>query len=135
MAEAIDIAHFPFFKHHHPEHLYLSEKDTEAIARNGVGKFGPEAKTAVNKVMETFHQPRLMNGHLFLPFVYISDWHLFYFDQRDTNPEYSHWQHGSHLHLMNMVTHPQLDVLELAKKLEDEDRPLLGGGLHIRYKR
>jgi hypothetical protein len=133
MAEAIDIAYFSFFRHHHPQHLHLSNQDTTAIARNGVGPLNPEAKAAFNKVMETFRQRRLFNGHLFLPLLHPNDWHFFYFDQRDASPESSHWQHGSHMHLINMVTHPQLHVLDLVTKIEEDDRPQLGGGMHIRY--
>ena len=135
MTEAIPIRHFRFHKHHHPEHLVPKERDHEALARNGVGPLSKDAKRFVNKIDQMFEQRRLFNGHLFIPAEYPSDWHLFYFDQRDVDRHRNHWELGEHIHLMNMVTHPRLPVLELVKKLESEDRPRLGGGLHIRYQR
>lgn len=135
MTEAIPIRHFRFHKHHHPEHLVPKERDHEALARNGVGPLSKDAKRFVNKIDQMLEQRRLFNGHLFIPAEYPTDWHLFYFDQRDVDRHRNHWELGEHIHLMNMVTHPRLPVLELVKKLESEDRPKLGGGLHIRYQR
>lgn len=135
MTEAIPIRHFRFHKHHHPEHLVPKDRDHEALARNGVGPLSKDAKRFVNKIEQMFEQRRLFNGHLFIPVEYPTDWHLFYFDQRDVDRHRNHWEHGEHIHLMNMVTHPRLSVLDLVRKLDDEDRPKLGGGIHIRYRR
>jgi hypothetical protein len=135
MAEAIPIRHLRFHKHYHPEHLVPKDRDREAMARNGVGPLSKDAKRFVNKIGQMFEQRRLFNGHLFIPVEYPTDWHLFYFDQRDVDRHCNHWEHGEHIHLMNMVTHSRLPVLDLVKKLDSEDRPKLGGGLHIRYQR
>jgi hypothetical protein len=135
MTGAIPIRHFRFHKHYHPEHLVPKDSDHEAMARNGVGPLSQEAKRFVNKIGQMFEERRLFNGHLFIPVEYPTDWHLFYFDQRDVDRHRNHWEHGEHIHLMNMVTHSQLPVLDLVKKLDSEDRPKLGGGLHIRYQR
>ena len=135
MMGAIPIRHFRFHKHHHPEHLVPKDRDREAMARNGVGPLSKDAKRFVNKIEQIFEQRRLLNAHLFIPVEYPTDWHLFYFDQRDVDQDRNHWEHGEHIHLMNMVTHPRLPVLDLVKKLDEEDRPKLGGGLHIRYRR
>ena len=133
--QAIPISHLPIFKHHHPEHLAPSDADLAAFAKNGVGPLSKEARKFTNKIGQVFEQRRLFCGHLFLPILHSSEWHLFYFDQRDTDTHRSHWEHGSHLHLMNMVTHPQLSVLDVATKIDGEKRPKLGGGLHIRFAR
>ncbi len=110
-------------------------KDHKALARNGVGPFSNDAKKFVNKIGQMFEQRRLFNGHLFIPVEHTTHWHLFYFDQRDVDRERNHWQQGEHIHLMSMITHPRLPVLDLVKKLDSDDRPKLGGGLHIRYQR
>ena len=135
MATMIPIRHFRFHKHHHPEHLVPTDSDHEAFARNGVGPLSKDAKGFTNKIGQMFEQRRLFNGHLFIPVEHPTDWHLFYFDQRDVDRRRNHWEHGEHIHLISMVTHPQLPVLDLVKKLEDEVRPKLGGGVHIRYRR
>lgn len=133
--EAIPIGHLPVFKHHHPEHLNPTDEDRAALVANGVGKLSKEARKFTSKIGSMFEQRRLFCGHFFLPFGWPNDWHFFYFDQRDTDHHHNHWEHGSHLHLMNMVTHPRLSPIELAQKLDSEDRPKLGGTIHIRFHR
>jgi hypothetical protein len=133
--EGVPIRHFPFHKHHHPEHLIPKDGDHEALGRNGVGPLSKDAKKFVNKIEQMFEQRRLFNGHLFISVEDLSHWHLLYFDQRDVDSYRNHWEHGEHIHLINMVTHPQLSVLDLVDKLEAEERPRLGGGFHIRYNR
>jgi len=133
--EAVPIGHIPIFKHHHPEHLSPTDTDLRAFGANGVGPFSKDARKFVNKIGQIFEQRRLFCGHLFLPLAHPSEWHLLYFDQRDTDSDRNHWEHGSHLHLMNMVTHPQLPVLDLMEKIDGEVRPKLGGGFHIRFER
>ena len=132
---AIPIRHVPIFKHHHPSHLQPTDEDFEAFAKNGVGPLSREAQKFTNKIGQMFEQRRLFCGHLFLPVLNESEWHLFYFDQRDTDRRRNHWEHGSHLHLMNKVTHPRVSVLDLVSKIDNEERPKLGGGLHIRFAR
>ncbi|WP_221792229.1 hypothetical protein [Aquisediminimonas sediminicola] len=135
MTEAIPIRHFRFHKHHHPEHLALTDSDFEAFTDNGVGPFSKKAQKLANKVDQTFEQRRLLNGHLFTSVKNLDEWHLFYFDQRDTDPHDNHWKHGEHIHLMNWVTHPRLSAPDIVHKIEAEDRPKLNGKLHIRYHR
>ena len=132
-AKAIPIGHIPFFKHHHPEHLNPTDKDFAAITANPPGKLTKDAKKFTNKIGQMFGERRLFNGHLFMPLEWPGHWHFFYFDQRDTDEYNNHWEHGSHLHLINMITHPKLSVEELAKKLDAETRPDIKGSLHIRF--
>lgn len=133
--QAVPIGHIPIFKHHHPEHLNPTDEDRAAFAANGVGKLSKEARKFTNKIDQMFEQRRLFCGHMFLPLEWPGHWHLFYFDQRDTDQRNNHWEHGSHLHLMNMVTHPRLSPEALAQKLDAEVRPKLGGTIHIRFDR
>lgn len=131
----ISIRHLPVFQHHHPAHLNLQEHDRRALVENGVGLFKPAARKAANKVTAMFDQRRLFCGHMFWPPEFGGEWHLLYFDQRDTAEHDNHWEHGSHIHLMNMVTHPRLDPNKLVESLFATERPKLGGSLHVRYKR
>jgi hypothetical protein len=135
MIDAIPILHIRFHKHHYPPQIIPAESEHEALARNGVGQLSREAKKFVNKIDQMFAQRRLFNGHLFIPRIRENDWHLFYFDQRDVDPNNNHWEEGEHIHLMSMLTHPQINVLDLVEKIESETRPKLSGGFHIRYKR
>lgn len=135
MIDAIPIQHFRFHKHHYPEQTIPAVSEHEALVRNGVGPLSREAKKFANKIDQMFAQRRLFNGHMFIPRNHPTDWHLFYFDQRDVDPHNNHWGQGEHIHLMSMLTHPQMNVLDLAEKIESETRPKLSGGFHIRYKR
>lgn len=134
-AELIPFGHIPIFKHHHPEHLELTDKDLKALSGNGVGKFSPPAQKAANKIFAMFRERRLFNGHMFWPKTHPGEWHLFYFDQRDVDGHRNHWQGGVHLHLLNWVTHPRLDPNALLRELEGSARPKLTGSLHISYDR
>lgn len=131
--ERITLCHFPVFRHHHPTHLALNDKDLTALATNGVGEFTPRAKKTVNKISQMFDQRRLLNAHMFWPPHLPGDWHLFYFDQRDTSEANNHWDNGGHIHLMNMLTHPQIDPNELLERILNEERPKLGGSFHVRW--
>lgn len=134
-AEVIAIRHIPVFQHHHPEHLILTNEDLSALGSNGVGPLRPRAQKTVRKLDEMFAQRRMFCGHLFWMPESAGEWHLFYFDQRDVSDRNNHWQHGSHIHLMSMVTHPRLDPNDLLGRLASSKRPKLGGSLHIRYAR
>ena len=134
-AELIPFGHIAIFQHHHPEHLELTEKDLKALSENGVGKFKPPAQKAANKVFAMFSERRLFNGHLFWPKTHPGEWHLFYFDQRDVDVHRNHWRGGSHIHLLNWVTHPRIDPNALLKELRGAARPKLTGSLHVAYDR
>ena len=102
----------------------------EAIKNVKPGEpIGGAAKRFINKIDQTFKQRRLLNGHLF---VAPGMWHLFYFDQRDTSQLDSHWEGGSHIHLMNWLTHPQMAPETVLSQLDCE-KPKLAGRIHIRY--
>jgi hypothetical protein len=132
---AIPFGHIPIFQHHHPEHLVLKDADTKALSENGVGPLGPAAQKTVNKVMAMFNERRLFCGHMIWPMTHPGEWHLFYFDQRDVAERGNHWDQGSHIHLINWVTHPRTDPNQLVRELFETVRPNLRGSLHIRYNR
>ena len=132
-ARAIPIRHIPIFRHHHPEHLQLTDADLKAMASAKVGPLEGRARKAFGKIGQMFDERRLFCCHMFWPPTRPGEWHLIYFDQRDIGAAQNHWQHGTHIHLMNMVTHPQLDPNDLLSSLFSEQRPKLGDSLHIRY--
>jgi hypothetical protein len=131
------LCHLPIFLHHHPEHLALREGDLKALVSNGVGPMSAAGRKTVRKLDQIFLQRRLLSAHLFWqiedPEILPSRWHLFYFDNKSVQTRGNHWKHGSHIHLMNHLTHPALPLKELLDKLDQEERPRLGRGLHIRW--
>jgi hypothetical protein len=122
-------------RHHRdfmPEHLALSPDDLGAFAANGVGLLKPRAKKTANKFAAIFEERRLLSGHIFYTPDH-SEWHLFYFDQRDFAERHNHWEGGSHIHLIN-----HLWPGRTAEGVWEEFRtgnPQMGGALHIRFQR
>jgi hypothetical protein len=131
--ESITLKHIPIFQHHHPEHLALTDENLTALTSNGIGVFNPNAQKAANQIFQMMDERRLFCGHMFWPPHLTGHWHLFYFDQRDRDGHANHWQGGKHIHLMNMLTHPQLDPNSLLAELFRSERPKLSGGVHIRF--
>ncbi|MBX3513670.1 MAG: hypothetical protein KF748_01265 [Xanthobacteraceae bacterium] len=118
-----EISHRQFI----PDHLHISEKDRDEMSKARVGQPLPKA---FRKIMATFEERRLLVGHLF----YHEDpelWHLFYFDQRDTEADRNHWKEGSHLHLINCLTHPRSSAEEVWQDFHDGN-PKMKGALHVR---
>jgi len=87
-----------------PEHLRLTEADRTALVGGKVGEPVPRAaQKSLTKTMQIFEQRRYLVGHLFYTPT-LANWHLFYFDQRDTEQRRAnHWKGGSHLHLTNWL--------------------------------
>jgi len=79
-----------------PDHLKLSDEDL----RNGVGEPQPGALRTMRKISAIFAKRRLLSGHIFFR-PDLSEWHLFYFYQRDFSDRDNHWSGGSHIHLIN----------------------------------
>jgi hypothetical protein len=115
-----------------PEHLELKDNDLGALATNGVGTLKPRAQKTANKISAIFQERRLLSGHIFFN-PDLSEWHLFYFDQRDFAERDNHWQGGSHIHLIN-----HLWPGRTAQGVWNEFRtgnPKMRGALHVRFKR
>jgi hypothetical protein len=87
-----------------PEHLRLTEADRTALVGAKGGEPAPRAaQKSLTKTAQIFEQRRYLVGHLFYTPT-LTNWHLFYFDQRDTEQRRpNHWQGGSHLHLVNCL--------------------------------
>ena len=82
-------------------HLQPSETERSAFKDNGVGKFrSREAKKFVSKMFQLIHERRMLSAHL----LYTPNseyWHLFYFDNRDTEEKNNHWKKGPHIHYVS----------------------------------
>ena len=82
-------------------------------------------------MLQLFEERRLLTGHIFYTSD-LSDWNFFYFDNRDREEVDNHWQHGPHIHFVNVLW-PNLEP----QKLWDAfcaSGELPGGALHVRYK-
>jgi|APThiThiocy_ev2_2_1041544.scaffolds.fasta_scaffold27023_4 hypothetical protein len=86
------------FSDYTPEHVIPTTEQLSALSQHGVGAFTGKAKTAVNKLFQTFKDRRMFAAHL----LYLPPqdyWSLFYFDQRDRAEFGNHWNiGGSHIH-------------------------------------
>lgn len=132
--------HLPVFKHHHPGHLALTDENLRAFGTLQVGEKPNEAaQKTFRKIDQMMRERRLFCGHLFWciedPDQLPTAWHFFHFDDKSTSEHYSHWKHGSHIHLMNHLTHANLPLRGLLDQLDKEERPWLSGGLHVRFNR
>jgi hypothetical protein len=132
MTYSVPIIHARTHRHHHPAHLWPSDDEHAALGQAEPGPVTGEAAKFLRKIGQLTEERRLFNAHYFQPVHHPGDWHLFYWDQRDTHGD--HWQHGSHIHLVNMVTHPKLTLEALSDELA-KPRPRFSGGLHIRFER
>ncbi|MHC3128251.1 hypothetical protein OB03_13645 [Brevundimonas sp. GN22] len=130
----VPLGHLPIHRNLTPSQLSLSSENLEALAQNGVGPLQPAAKKTANKIMATFKERKLFNAHYFWRVDRPQEWHLFYFTQRDISGE--HWDEGSHIHLINWLTHPTLDIVPLLERVISEPKvPSLPSGIHVRYVR
>jgi hypothetical protein len=116
-----------------PEHLSLTQKDLAALASNEVGRFKPAAQKAANKINAMFDDRRLLSGHMFFK-LDLSNWHFFYFDQRDFAPRKNHWKEGPHIHFINRLW-PIRTAQSVWEEFCSSPSPLIRGALHIRFKR
>jgi hypothetical protein len=112
-----------------PEHLRLSEKDHQAITKNGVGPFSPEAAKAVRKMSQTMRERRYLVGHIFYTPDH-ANWHFIYFDQRDISSRRNHFDGGLHIHLINHLW-PQHTAQTIWSHF-NTGNPQMKAALHIR---
>ena len=132
---ACEFKQFPFlhkihYQDHVPKHLYLSDKDSAALAANPVGPLQPDAQKAVVKMSQMFKERRYLVGHIF----YVPDlskWHFFQFDQRDLEDEQNHWKEGAHIHFLNWLW-PNYDAKTLWANFTS-GRAKMNDSLHVRY--
>lgn len=113
-----------------PEHLPPTKEELNALGTNGVGRLEGKARKAVSKVNQIFTDRRMFAAHLFYTPSF-KFWHLFYFDQRDTESYRNHWKHGPHIHYSNdlIVKMPLQEIWnQVCLK-----RPKLPKSIHIKY--
>jgi hypothetical protein len=125
--------HRAHHRNYTPEHLTLTEKDLSALAANGVGRFKPAAQKPANKVFAMFDDRRLLSGHMFFNDD-LSDWHFFYFDQRDFDRHKNHWHGGPHIHCINKLW-PNRTAQSVWTEFCSSASPQMRNALHIRYQR
>ena len=115
---------------HVPDHLHLTDKDTEALAANSVGPLQPGAQKAINKISQMFKDRRYLVGHIF----YVPDlteWHFFQFDQRDLEDKENHWKEGAHIHFLNWLW-PNYEPKTLWANFTS-GKAKMNDSLHVRY--
>jgi uncharacterized protein YlbG (UPF0298 family) len=110
-----------------PEHLVPTDKEMSLL--RGL-KAGDTIPKPINKIMNSFKERRLLVGHIFYNSD-LSNWHLIYFDQRDTDAHQNHWSEGSHVHLINCVVRPNQNAAEVWKQF-CEGNSQLGSAIHIK---
>lgn len=113
-----------------PEHLKPTDKLGKALAGQGIGPLNDEARKEFVKIEQLFKDRRYLVGHIFYKHD-LSQWHFFYFDQRDFDTRNNHWEHGAHIHLLNHLW-PNLKADTLWQTF-NAGNPKLSGSLHIRF--
>lgn len=116
-----------------PENVHLTEKNINAIAKNGKGVLSRDAKKAVNKLFQAPLQTKRTMAHLF----YRPDhkyWHMFYFDLKDSYRADNHWEYGPHVHYISWLW-PNLNCQDLWKSYCRNAKKGIGGSKHIKFER
>ena len=113
-----------------PEHLIPTQKDHDGLSRSHVGATHSDGQKAVRKIHQLFVQRRYLVGHIFYTPDH-TNWHFFYFDQRDLSTHGNHWQHGPHIHLINHLW-PNWNLTSLWNAFHSGN-PKLNSAVHIKY--
>ena len=120
------LGYYHAIQHHdfQPEHLQPTDADIAGLRSKNAQPF-------MRKINQIFKDRRLLVSHLFYN---SARWHLFYFDQRDTDEDpQNHWKRGSHIHFVNDLW-PGYDPQKLWDIFSQADASV-GGKLHIPFKR
>jgi hypothetical protein len=112
-----------------PQHLELTEDDKKAMLSSDL-KSGSIIPPYLRKLTRIFSERRYLVGHLFYT-IDLTNWHLLYFDQRDTAQRSNHWKEGSHIHLINCLC-VQTDVQTVWDEF-NSGNPQIRGSIHIRW--
>ena len=133
VSNAQTVGYFHQIKYHdfQPQHLQPTDEEISGLGKKtSDGKISNEGQKFIRKVSQLFEQRRRLVAHIFYN---PSRWHLFYFDQRDTNNRSpNHWNYGSHIHFVNDLW-PGYDRNDLWNLFDKADASI-GGKLHIRFK-
>lgn len=112
-----------------PKESYIPRRKIEILTDperwKEIGEIGP-------KVRNLFDARKKLSAHLF--FRDEQDWHLIYFSNRDRGEEgqKQHWQHGSHVHLINHLW-PHYKPNQLHDFLFSTRRTQIKDSLHMRF--
>lgn len=121
------------FKDKIPEHLIPSEAEKEVLRSNGGGPLqSKNAGKFSRKIFQLFSERRSVAAHLF----YTPDhchWHLFYFDNKDTENFRNHWKHGSHIHYVSDLW-PELNLACTWTKIAKGEMTF-ANKLHLRFEK
>jgi len=130
-AHKIGYLHQIKYKDFQPKNLWPTKEEISGLGKkNSDGKISDEGQKCIRKMGQLFEQRRYLVAHIFYN---PNRWHLFYFDQRDTdNRNPNHWNCGSHIHFVNDLW-PSYDPTDLWKVFDQADASV-GGKLHIRFK-
>ncbi|WP_174902156.1 hypothetical protein [Burkholderia pseudomultivorans] len=116
-----------------PNNLQYTDQDSESLGRSIVGPLKKSAMKAWRKWHQILKDRRYLVGHIFYTRDH-SNWHLFYFDNRDLTPYENHFKHGGpHIHLINHLW-PDHTCESLWTFFQD-DNPKMTGAEHIRFHR
>jgi len=123
--------------HHHfchqdmlPTGVELTDSEADALSLQWVEPSNPKTVKAMNKLRHLFDVRRYFVGHLFYSYDHLN-WHLLYFDQRDIDNNTNHWEHGSHIHLINYLW-PNYDLQSVFNATKS-NKPHFSKSLHIRF--
>ncbi|MGS1014568.1 hypothetical protein ACVCL0_06695 [Rhodanobacter sp. UC4450_H17] len=120
------------FSDYTPEHVIPTQEQMSALSQYGPGEFTGKAKTAVNKLFQTFKDRRMFAAHLF----YLPEqdyWSLFYFDQRDRSEFDNHWKIGGpHIHYACEAF--TRDPMQMMWQKVCQLPPNPPGASHVRYR-
>ena len=126
---------FPYLHNIHaqefvPADVAPTKRDLDIMSSAKVGRMTPDVAKAFGKIDQVFVQRRQLVGHMF----YTPDlftWHFFYFDQRDTDLDGTHWKHGSHIHMLNFLW-PNRTAEGVWQEFK-RGNPRMKDSLHIRF--
>ena len=127
------LRHRSFFRDILSEKAELKDEDFEAFKGSQRRKFNRRGQKVANKISTILDQSRHLCGHLFwIPESRM--WWFLHFSNEDVRKDNNHWvTGGSHIHLVCWLTHPKLNPNDLLNSFANDDKPKIGGHLHIRY--
>ena len=116
-----------------PDNLQYTDQDSKSLGHSIVGPLTKSAMKAWRKWHQLLKDRRYLVGHIFYTSDH-SNWHFFYFDNRDLTPYENHFKHGGpHIHLINFLWPDH--TCESLWNFFQNDNPKMNGAEHIRFHR
>jgi len=132
-AQLINLADAGKTKYHHRIHRReLNPKDLQSTLDTlpNINFDNIDKSSLFKKLSQVIKVRRQLIGHMFFNND-VSQWHFFYFDQRDTTMHNNRWVYGSHIHLINYLS-PNHDPVYVLKEFYCE-KPHFTNKHHIRF--